>query len=65
MFDEAKMILLEDNYSDELFNELHYFFGGVEGNMHLLVSAKSVEDAKIQQKILHQKFNEFHSYFEE
>tara|TARA_R110002050_G_scaffold141251_1_gene266263 strand:+ start:16664 stop:17446 length:783 start_codon:yes stop_codon:yes gene_type:complete len=65
VFDEAKMILLEDNYSDELFNELHYFFGGVEGNMHLLVSAKSVEDAKIQQKILHQKFNEFHSYFEE
>ena len=64
VFDEAKMILLDDSYSGELFDQLHNFFGNIEINMHALIAAKDIEAAKKQLSILKSKFQEFHNYFE-
>lgn len=64
VFDNAKVLLLEKSYSEELFEELHTFFNGVEGNIHLLIGAQSIDDAKKQQDLLKDKFNGFSNYFE-
>ena len=64
VFDEAKMILLDDSYTGELFDQLHNFFGSIETNMHALIAAKDIEAAEQELKILKNKFQEFHNYFE-
>lgn len=64
VFDDVKLILLEDSYSGELFNELHNFFGNLEVNMHNLISAKDEKEAEKQLTVLKRKFQEFHVYFE-
>ena len=64
VFDNAKMILLDDAYSDELFNQLHNFFSGIEGNMHLLIASNSLEEARKQQDLLKIKFEKFNNFFE-
>lgn len=64
VFDSAKMILLDESYSDELFDQLHNFFNGIEGNMHLLIAANSLEEARKQQNILKNKFAQFPTYFD-
>lgn len=64
VFDNAKVLLLDDSYNDEMFDQLHTFFNGIEGNMHLLIAALDIEDAKEQQEALRLKFNTFSTYFE-
>ena len=64
IFDEAKMILLDDSYSGQLFDQLHNFFGSIEINMHALIAAKDIEAAEKELTILKTKFQEFHNYFE-
>lgn len=63
IFDDAKMILLDDSYSGELFDQLHNFFGKLEMNMHALISAKDKEEAEKQLAALKKKFQEFHDFF--
>ena len=38
VFNDAKTIMLDDSYQDELFNQIHIFFAGIENNMHTLMS---------------------------
>lgn len=64
VFDEVKVILLDDSYTGELFDQLHNFFGNLEVNMHNLISAKDEKEAEKQLTILKNKFQEFHIYFE-
>ncbi|MCK5638430.1 MAG: hypothetical protein KAH67_06940 [Flavobacteriaceae bacterium] len=64
VFDNAKTILLDESYTGELFDQLHNFFNDVEGNIHLLISTNSIDDAKKHQDVLKIKFNEFNNYFE-
>jgi len=64
VFDNAKTILLDESYTGDLFDQLHYFFNDVEENMHLLISTKSISDARKHKDVLKIKFNEFNYYFE-
>jgi hypothetical protein len=64
VFDRAKTILLDESYTDELFEQLHVFFNNIEDNMHLLIASNSIEDAKKQQEMLKTKFEKFKDYFE-
>ncbi|MFZ0489530.1 MAG: hypothetical protein WAM00_04745, partial [Salegentibacter sp.] len=34
IFKDAKIIILDDSYTGELFNQIHIFFYGIENNMH-------------------------------
>jgi hypothetical protein len=64
VFNDAKMIILDDSYTDEKFNQIHLFFNGIEGNMHTLMAIQSKDEAKNQLSELKIKLNEFNSYFE-
>ncbi len=64
IFDKAKTILLDTSYTKETFNQLHSFFNNIEEPIHLLISAKSLNEAKKQQLILLNKFNKFYYFFE-
>jgi len=64
IFDEAKMIMLDESYSGELWEQIHVFFSGVEDNMHSLISAKSIDTAEEELTILKVKFDQFYDYFE-
>ncbi len=64
VFQEAKHVLLDDSYPIELFDQLHVFFNGLEQNMHVLIAAKDLSDAKNQQQLINKKFVTFFEYFE-
>ncbi len=64
VFAEVKTILLDKDYNDELVQQLHYFFGRTEGNLHDLQSCKTVEEGKKLVAGLKQKFSKFDTYFE-
>ncbi|GAB2779598.1 hypothetical protein [Salinimicrobium soli] len=64
IFDEVKMILLDDSYTGELFDQLHNFFGSLETDMHALISAKDKVEAEKQMNTLKSKLREFYNYFE-
>ena len=64
VFDNAKILLLDKTYSEELFEQLHNFFNNTEKNMHNLISATSIENAEKEHKILIQKFDKFNNFFE-
>ncbi len=64
VFKNAKTIIMDDSYNDALFKELHKFFNNIEGNMHLLIAAQNIKNAKKQQDILTMKFEKFHQFFE-
>lgn len=63
IFDDAKVILLDDSYSGELFDQIHIFFNGIENNMHGLIAAESKAEAEKQLSELKSRFEEFHTYF--
>jgi hypothetical protein len=63
VFDNAKTILLDKSYSEDLFNQLHLFFNNIEGNIHLLIGANSIEEAQKQQEILKKKLTKFNDFF--
>lgn len=63
IFDDAKVILLDDSYSGDLFDQIHVFFNGIENNMHGLIAAESREEAEKQLTELKARVKEFHTYF--
>ncbi len=64
VFDDAKMILLDKDYTGKLFDQIHFFFGETENNMHALMATKSIDVANKQIVILKAEFNSFNKYFE-
>ena len=64
VFNDAKTIMLDDSYQDELFNQIHIFFAGIENNMHTLMSTTSITDANKELTELNQQLKRFHNYFE-
>ena len=64
VFDDAKMILLDTDYTGDLFDQIHFFFGGIEDNMHTLIATKSLKEANQQVVILKTEFANFNKYFE-
>ena len=64
VFDDAKVILLDADYTEELFEQIHFFFGGIEDNMHILIATKSIDEGNRQIATLKTKFNNFNNYFE-
>ena len=64
VFDEAKGVMLDDSYTGELFDQIHYFFGGIENNMHKLMATKSMDEAQEQLDALKLKFEKFTMFFE-
>jgi len=64
VFDKAKTILLDTTYTEKTFEQLHSFFNGIEEPIHLLISAKNLNEAKKQQLILINKVNRFNYFFE-
>ena len=63
IFDKTKVIMLDDAYNGSIFDQIHIFFAGIENNMHTLMSAKSIDEAKNELAELKIKFNEFNHYF--
>lgn len=64
VFNDAKTIMLDDSYQDELFNQIHIFFAGIENNMHTLMSTTSISEANKELTELNQQLKGFHNYFE-
>lgn len=63
IFNEAKVIMLDDSYSGDIWDEIHIFFSGIEENMHTLMSTDSMGEAKNQVMVLKYKFIEFRNFF--
>lgn len=63
IFNDVKIIILDDSYTGELFNQIHIFFNGIENNMHTLIATKSKDEADKQLTELKIQFKEFHNYF--
>lgn len=64
VFNDAKIIMLDDSYTGELFNQIHIFFYDIEDNMHTLIATKSINEADKQLAELKNKFKDFYNYFE-
>ncbi len=64
VFSEAKRLMLDESYTEKEFDQIHLFFSGIEGNMHLLMAIQSMDEAKKQLVELSEKLNKFNSYFE-
>jgi hypothetical protein len=64
IFKDVKTIMTDDDYAGDLFEQIHNFFGGVEGHMHSLMAAESIVEATEELENLKVKFDEFDSYFE-
>jgi len=64
VFNEAKVIMLDDSYEGELWDQIHNFFSDIEDNMHALMATKSLIEAENEVVILKIKFGEFTNYFE-
>jgi len=63
VFDGARGILLNKNYQGDVLQQIQFFFHGIEGDMHNLMSVNTVEEGKKYQKILQEKFKDFDKYF--
>ncbi len=63
VFDATKMILLDEAYKGDVYNQIHIFFSGIKENMHILMATKSMGEAKNQVMVLKIKFNEFRKFF--
>jgi len=64
VFDDAKGILLNKNYTDETLQQVQTFFHNTEDDMHSLMAVETVEEGQKYQKLLQEKFNKFDQYFE-
>ena len=64
IFNDAKIMILDDSYTGEKFDQIHIFFSGIEQNMHALIAAESQAEAEQQLTELKDRFKEFHNYFE-
>ena len=64
VFHTVKTIILDRSYEKNVSDQLHAFFHGVEGNLHFLISARTVDDAKKRQENLKKTFETFFDYFQ-
>ncbi len=64
VFDDAKAILLNKNYTDETLQQVQTFFHNTEDDMHNLMAVQTVAEGQKYQKLLQEKFNKFDQYFE-
>jgi hypothetical protein len=64
VFANAKKILLDKSYNENTFSQIQKFFHNIEGNMHNMIAAKTINIAKKEQQILIKKFKKFDEYFE-
>tara|TARA_R110000787_G_scaffold86285_2_gene183968 strand:+ start:10352 stop:11143 length:792 start_codon:yes stop_codon:yes gene_type:complete len=64
VFNEAKLIMLDESYKGEIWDQIHNFFGDIEGSMHTLMATQSMDKAANELTILKIKFEEFSNYFE-
>jgi hypothetical protein len=64
IFDHAKTILLDTDYKGALLDQVHFFFGSVEGNIHALEATESIDEAKMLVEKMKKQFAEFDKYFE-
>lgn len=64
VFNEAKIIMLEDSYEGELWGQIHNFFSEIENSMHTLMATTSLDEANNEVTLLKIKFEEFTNYFE-
>jgi len=64
VFSNAKKILLDKTYDENTFKQIQVFFHNIEGNMHNLIAAKTIDAAKEEQNILTKKFKKFNNFFE-
>lgn len=63
VFNDAKVIMLDDRYEGEIWDQIHNFFSDIEDNMHNLMATKSLIEAENEVVILKIKFKEFTNYF--
>ena len=64
VFHEAKLVMLDKTYTGDLFDQIHVFFNGMEDNMHILMSTKSMDEAEEELSKIKKKFKEFYDFFE-
>ena len=64
VFNLAKSVLLNSEYDGEILNQIHYFFGNFENDIHSLQAAKTTEEGKQIVAKLKTQFSEFNNYFE-
>ena len=64
LFSQTKPLILDKDYNGELFNQLHIFFGSIEGSMHALMAAENVDDAQKHLKQLKESFSKYSDFFE-
>lgn len=64
IFGGVRKVLLDSDYNEEIVNQLHYFFGATEGNIHKIESTKSIDEAKKITEELKTHFLKFNNYFE-
>ncbi len=63
IFNLAKFVLLNPEYNGETLNQIHYFFGNFEENIHSLEEVKTVEEGRQIVEKLKKKFSKFNKYF--
>ena len=64
IFDHAKIILLDTDYKGDLLDQIHFFFGNAEGNIHALEATESLEEAKQLVEKMKKQFSKFGNFFE-
>jgi len=64
IFSNAKKILLDKSYDEKTFAQIQNFFHNIEGNMHNMIAAKTIDEAKTEQNILIKKFKQFNNFFD-
>ena len=64
VFSNAKKILLDKTYDNKTFAQIQNFFHNIEGNMHNMIAAKTIDAAKKEQQTLINKFKKFNNFFE-
>ena len=63
VFNRAKFVLMDDSYTEELFNQLHNFFYDIEGEIHALITEKDLQNAKKRKENLKTKLQDFYLFF--
>jgi len=64
IFNSTKKIMADKSYEGELFDQVHAFFGGIETNMHQLMTVKTTAEGEKQVEELKIKFKQFNTFFE-
>jgi mono/diheme cytochrome c family protein len=64
IFDHAKNILFDKKTDQQSLSQMQAFLHNIEPDIHNLMSAKTLEEAEKEKKILQKKISKFNDYFE-